>query len=150
MVYSLTYRPMCINEGCNTPAAYGKTNQSGGKRYRPFCSACHDADYGRRPYKPGVKPFKKRRCNNEDGKLGFLCPTDFSKIPPWAKGVTQIDHIDGDRNNWAKENIQELCCSCHPIKTGMYGDTKGNPRSHIIPATTNFDRFFPSEGSISF
>lgn len=151
MVYNPNVRPICINYGCNTPAANAGSNKSGGKRYRSFCAACHDAEYGRRPYKPGVKPFKKKICSNKDSRLGFPCATDFSKIPTWAKGITDIDHIDGDRNNWSKENLQELCCTCHRIKGVMRGDHKGNPRSHLPPPTAPFfNKFFNEEVSLAF
>jgi len=34
----------------------------------------------------------------------------------------EIDHIDGNKKNNAKENLQILCANCHTLKTYLSGD----------------------------
>jgi hypothetical protein len=109
-------RPVCINHGCNQPVTYSNLSQQGIPRYRVHCSHCQGASYGRHAHKFGVTPYRTGRCSNHDGHLGFPCATDFELIPNWAKGTTEVDHKDGDRNNNAPNNLQELCKICHRIK----------------------------------
>jgi hypothetical protein len=114
--------PICINYGCGSPRA--KLNE---KRYRPVCGHCHHAGYGKHPLKEGVTPFKTGICSNKDGHLGFPCPTNYKKAK-WAKGITQLDHIDGNRHNNEPENFQELCPMCHHYKGRLEGDFKRQPK----------------------
>jgi 5-methylcytosine-specific restriction endonuclease McrA len=121
--------PICINHGCNKPCTYskrtGKVGEAVNVRYRPFCDPCYRAGRGLQPYAHGVTPWKKNVCANADGKLlGFMCPTDFTKIPEKFRlsGIIEIDHIDGDHLNNKLENLQELCKVCHHIKTQQCGD----------------------------
>ncbi len=106
--------PTCINLGCGRPCA------TDGKRFRPVCSACHRHGGAR----PGVLAFKKHRCDNVDGRLGFTCFVDWSKVPSWFR-ITQLDHKDGNHLNNTPENVQELCNNCHGVKTLSQGDHKG-------------------------
>ena len=120
MCYGLdkTKRPKCINYGCD------KLVMNGGKRWRPHCSRCHKANYDSNlSLKEGVVSFKTGFCSNQDGHLGFECPMDYEKAP-WAVGLTQIDHIDGDLYNNVPENCDELCDTCHKQKGKLAGDFK--------------------------
>lgn len=117
-------RPLCVNTGCGKPAAAnGKVN--GVTKYRVHCSSCQKASYGARPHAVGVTPFKTGRCSNRDGHLGFTCLIKWSKVPKWAKGMTEIDHKDGNRLNQKHSNLEELCPMCHKLKGQLNGDTNG-------------------------
>jgi hypothetical protein len=142
-------RPICINHGCNEPVAYSRQNYDGSYRWRPHCSHCQAASYGKWPHRPKVNPFKKGKCSNQKGHLGFVCPTRFKLLPPNAKGITEIDHIDGDHTNNDPSNLQELCVICHKIKGQLAGDfdrtkkaskIKGYSGRHVKPST--FFSFF--------
>ena len=129
-------RPTCINYGCNKPVT-----ESGGGRPRPHCSNCHKAGFGYvqrrkmadgsiKSYPPtqlaeGVTPFKTGKCSNQKhgqkGHLGFPCPMNYEKAP-WAIGLTELDHIDGDHTNNIPKNIQEVCNPCHVEKGRLNGD----------------------------
>jgi hypothetical protein len=114
-------RPTCVNHGCNKPV------HNSGKRYRPLCYHCHTAGYKNTPLKAGVTAFRTGKCNNQDGRLGFTCPIDYSKTD-WVFGITQIDHIDGNHLNNTFENCQELCDLCHKEKGRRSGDFKNQNR----------------------
>ena len=129
-------RPICINHGCTKYCT-----QSDKGRYRPTCSRCHfaaggwtqkrrrkmkDGSYKKYTYPPmqfaeGVTPFKTGKCCNQDGHLGFPCPMDYEKAP-WAIGITELDHKDGDHTNNTPENVQEVCAPCHLEKGKRNGD----------------------------
>ena len=63
-----------------------------------------------------MTPYKTGSCVNSDSRLGFPCPTRFELLPTWATGTTEVDHINGDRNNNNPDNLQELCPLCHQLK----------------------------------
>ena len=54
-VLQMPKRPICINHGCNTPVATvsGKVTDAN-PRWRVYCTACSIANWGGKPYKPGV------------------------------------------------------------------------------------------------
>lgn len=108
-------RPTCLNHGC-----YNLVTTSG-KRWRPFCSSCHIAGYKNIKLRDGVKHYKTGMCSNQDSRLGFACPIDYTKAS-WAIGQTQIDHINGDHLNNTPENCMELCDMCHTHKGKLNGD----------------------------
>ena len=112
------FRPKCVNHGCDKPVAHS------GTRYRPVCGHCHSAGYGAHDYAFGVLPFRTGKCSNDDGHLGFVCPTDYKKAP-WAVSVTDIDHIDGNHLNNKLSNLDELCPMCHKHKSKLNGDHVG-------------------------
>lgn len=113
-------RPKCVNYGCGKPAM-----SNGPSKWRVHCSHCQKASFGAHPHAEGVTPFKTGKCSNTDGRLGFKCLIKWSKVPKWAKGMTEIDHKDGDRLNQVHSNLQELCPICHKLKGQMNGDTNG-------------------------
>lgn len=110
-------RPICLNPGC------GRYVTHCGRRWRPFCISCHIAGYKKTPLPAGVTPFKTGKCRNSDGHLGFVCGWDYEKSP-WAIGLTQVDHKDGNHLNNTPENGDELCDPCHTMKGIMQGDYK--------------------------
>lgn len=117
-------RPKCINYNCNRPAARNGVSAKGRVRYRVHCTGCQAASYGKRPLKEGIVPFKTGVCSNKDGKLGFVCITDWSKVTPDLKGVTEVDHINGNNSDNSPSNLQELCVHCHKRKSQLSGDYK--------------------------
>jgi len=116
-------RPICINEGCGSPVipTKGKVTDPN-PRWRVHCGDCQKASYGAKPHKHGVTPFKTGKCSNIDGHLGFECSIKWSKVPDWAKGMTEVDHRDGNPNNNARSNLDELCPICHKLKGQINGD----------------------------
>ena len=117
-------RPTCVNHGCNKPVA------SDGKRWRIHCGHCQGASYGRNPHAAGVTPLKTGICSNIDGHLGFPCVIDWKKVPEFAKGMTEIDHIDGNHLNNSISNLKELCPICHKLKGQRAGDFKRGRYTH--------------------
>ena len=55
----------------------------------------------------------------------------WTKVPDWAKGMTEIDHIDGDCTNNDHSNLDELCPMCHKLKGQMAGDYNNTKRQGI-------------------
>jgi len=146
-------RPVCINHGCYEPVTYSHKDANGNPRWRIHCSHCQAASYGRWPHRPGVTPFKQGICANHDGHLGFSCITRLADAPEWAKGLTEIDHIDGDYANNDPENLKELCVMCHKLKgqsNGDYDNTKRNAlkvkvnrkKSNVQATYEAFERIF--------
>lgn len=134
-------RPVCINHGCNSPVVpmRGKVTDSN-PRWRVHCGDCQKASYGGKAHKPGVTPFKTGKCSNVDGHLGFDCMIEWTKVPEWAKGMTEVDHRDGNPNNNHIDNLNELCPICHKLKGQLLGDFN-NTRGKSSSKKTYFNTF---------
>jgi hypothetical protein len=94
-------------------------------KWKAVCSSCAQASYGgcnNRKYSKGVTPFITGICENIDGHLGWICFTNWDLVPDDYKGVTEIDHKDGDSSNNELWNLQELCIHCHSYKGQQAGD----------------------------
>lgn len=122
----LNFRPKCINHGCTKPVTYSGWDQQGNKRWRIHCTHCQKASYGGQAHAPGVTPFKTGRCSNVDSHLGFKCATNWKLIPEWAKGMTEVDHKNGNHMDNRPSNLDELCVHCHKIKGQLSGDYRGH------------------------
>lgn len=120
----LEFRPKCINHGCSKPVAYMCKDEQGNKRWRVHCGHCQKASYGAWPHAAGVTPFKTGRCSNTDSHLGFACAINYRKAP-WAVGMTEVDHKNGDRTDNRVRNLDELCPMCHKRKSRLAGDYNG-------------------------
>ena len=120
----LAFRPKCINHGCNKPVTFSHKDEQGNKRWRVHCSHCQAASYGKWPHSPGITPFKTGRCSNSDSHLGFACAINYNKAP-WAKGMTEVDHKNGDCTDNRVKNLDELCPMCHRLKGRLAGDFNG-------------------------
>jgi hypothetical protein len=128
-------RPICINHGCNSGVMPMKGSiHDDNPRWRVHCGHCQAASYGKWPHREGVTPFKTGKCSNADGHLGFNCSINWKKIPSWAKGMTEVDHIDGNCTNNKLKNLDELCPICHKLKGQQSGDF--NNTRHRSPRTT--------------
>jgi len=121
-------RPQCANIGCFKLVTVAAYYSNGTAKWRPVCGHCSQAQTGKWPYAFGVIPFKQNKCSNEDGRLGFKCCTNF-KLLPEGVFITETDHIDGDDSNNDPDNLQELCVTCHKVKTQMAGDLIPNSRN---------------------
>jgi hypothetical protein len=121
-VLSMPKRPVCINHGCNTPVlpSAGKISDPN-PRWRVHCGPCIKANYGAQEHRAGVTPFKSGRCSNQDEHLGFKCVVDYKKTP-WAQGMTEVDHKNGDHTDNRIKNLDELCPMCHKHKGQLSGD----------------------------
>lgn len=49
-----------------------------------------------------------------------------------GKGQAHVDHVDGDPNNNAPENLRTLCVSCHSRKTASEDGGFGNAERVLI------------------
>ena len=115
-------RPICVNHGCYEEVTYSHKDSQGNPRWRIHCSHCQAASYGKWPHRAGVRPYKTGKCTNVDGHLGFTCMVKWTKVPDWAKGMTEVDHIDGNCTNNHPDNLDELCPICHKLKGQQSGD----------------------------
>lgn len=114
-----TFRPKCINEGCNNPVALfrGLVSDPKGRELRTVCSECHKASYGLKPLRPGITQHKKTYCENYDSHLGFDCTSTIH-----YSGVLELDHIDGNHSNNIPSNVRTLCKICHSYKSYLNND----------------------------
>jgi len=121
-----TFRPICVNHGCDSPVATmsGKITDHN-PRWRVHCGHCQAASYGKWPHRPGVTPLKTGKCSNVDGHLGFKCMIKWSKVPKWAKGMTEVDHKNSRNTDNCNSNLDELCPICHKLKGQLAGDFNG-------------------------
>ena len=109
--------PICSNKGCTNNVIVRDW------KYYSFKHMCGDCSrrirLGLEP-KDGVTFFKKKYCENKDGRFGFVCPVreDFN----FPSSVLHGDHIDGDHQNNIPENLQTVCAICHHMKGMKSGD----------------------------
>jgi len=118
-------RPTCVNIGCNKPVSVKRGTIDNPTGWRVHCAHCQGASYGRNLHAAGVTPYKTGRCSNSDSHLGFACATNYKKAP-WAVGITEIDHKNGNHTDNRLKNLDELCPMCHKYKGRLSGDFTGN------------------------
>jgi hypothetical protein len=126
---------------------YSHKDEQGNRRWRIHCGHCQSASWGKFAHAVGVTPYKTGKCTNTDGHLGFDCMIKWTKVPEWAKGMTEIDHIDGDYTNNHPDNLDELCPICHKLKGQLNGDFNGtrhqSPASKkTVSASSKFEELF--------
>jgi hypothetical protein len=63
--------------------------------------------------------YRKKYCENIDGRLGFTCTSEII-----ISAQLHVDHIDGVHDNNNEENCQTLCSNCHIFKTYICQDHK--------------------------
>jgi len=89
----------------------------------------------RHPY----RKYRKDYCENNDGRLGFVCTTVFPHedelnalgIEYGAAPHFDVDHIDGNPRNNDPKNLQTLCKCCHSIKGLINQDYKSAGRKTL-------------------
>lgn len=80
-------------------------------------------------YHPYLR-FRKTYCENQDGRLGFVCNTvlptqamiDAAGLDWTPIQFLEVDHINGNHTNNDPKNLQTLCKCCHMIKGAQNGD----------------------------
>lgn len=127
-------RPVCINHGCDKPVAFNHRSATGHRTLRSVCSTCHVTGYGKAnkngeigKYPTGVISFKKTYCENNDGRLGYMCTATIM-----GTHQLELDHIDGNHINNFPHNVQTLCKNCHSHKSGLFGDHKKNKETNQL------------------
>ena len=109
--------PTCVNQGCNNNVIVRDWKYYS---FKHVCSNCKSQQQKGLPMRPGDRSYKKRYCQNKDGRLGFVCPV--SNEFQFPNNVLHGDHIDGDHENNNPQNLQTLCSICHHIKGHKSGD----------------------------
>ncbi len=109
--------PTCANKGCeNNVVVRDWKNYS----FKHICSDCKSREQKGRDPREGVTFYKKKYCENIDGRFGFVCPVKEGwKFP---NSVLHGDHIDGDHENNNPNNLQTVCSICHHMKGMESGD----------------------------
>ena len=100
-------RPICII--CNTnQCRLNGISKKGFIKYKKYCGSCHKTIYNLKDSgrNLGYRINKKDKCES----CGFI---------PKHKCQLDVDHIDGDKHNNEKSNLQTLCANCHRLKTHL-------------------------------
>ena len=110
-----TNRPVCTVPQCHGLAMVNNVYVSlktGHAKflYRKVCGSHHKATF--HPY----HKHRKTYCENQDGRLGFVCgwKRKFTHL-----GMLEVDHIHGRTGKYPHRpsNLQTLCSNCHKYKT---------------------------------
>lgn len=99
------HKRKCTVSGCNriaqnTGHVSTKTNLL---QRRRVCQYHHDLTLNN---KNRYKKFKKDHCENDDGRLGFICPGMPSDL--------SVIHLDHNPHNNAATNLMTVCFYCKP------------------------------------
>lgn len=114
----------------------GKMKKNGTTRWRTWdgkfeCKLCQVSRINTTSEKGyptmNYQHHKINYCENKDGRLGFVCPSDmlynFTLFGNFS--FLDGDHIDEDHGNEDGQNIQTLChAPCHLIKSQFSTDTQ--------------------------
>jgi 5-methylcytosine-specific restriction endonuclease McrA len=96
--------PMTKSEAC-AKARASKTT---------FKNQWTDVDWSKVPFEKLTNPKRKRRRVLEEAK--FTCERcGFNQTRPDGQSVIQVDHIDGNNRNWARNNLRAWCPNCHAV-----------------------------------
>ena len=103
---------LCFICGRNPVAVSGRTS-SGKLRFKRRCEACIKRSRAIRlnGFRLAILKHKKAYCEECGFVAQHACQLD-------------VDHVDGNRENAASENLRTLCANCHRLKTHRNGDHK--------------------------
>lgn len=100
-----------VCELCNRyPCMLKGHYKDGSPRYSGHCHSCHIRKYwgNSRNLKLYSKVLDIALAKNKCVMCGFI---------PEHSCQMDIDHIDGNRDNYARDNLQVICSNCHRLKT---------------------------------
>ena len=98
----MKHRPLC--RLCGRNPVKKKTGKRGGPgKFKTICGTCDNN-------KRGYRVHRKETCE----RCGFV---------PEHQCQLHVDHIDGNHDNDAVENLQTLCANCHALKTILNKDS---------------------------
>lgn len=120
-------KPECINPGCTKDVAWRE------KKYWSMKSECSRCMSARKKNKliEGVTIWKKKYCENIDGRHGFKCPVDGNEWAHYSESL-DLNHKDGNHDNNIPENVETLCKLCHgrhSREDGEWNSNKGSRRN---------------------
>lgn len=99
----------CLLFKCNN------TFKSDSQKNKKYCSR-RCKEYAKR--EKNIKKFGwKRYATSKKGNFCERC-----NLIPEHNCQLEVDHIDGNRLNNCKENLQTLCANCHRLKTFLNED----------------------------
>lgn len=105
-------RPVC--EECSTciTARHCNMKRHGKVTYGKLCTGClHFKNHGKR------HPFHKHQKYSRPWVEFKKSSCESCKFVPEHSCQLDVDHIDGDKKNNSRENLQTLCANCHRLKT---------------------------------
>ena len=65
-----------------------------------------------KPFEEWPKPLIKKQLFLEIGNKCQICGYEYTD-PETGKGPYQIHHIDGNKRNWKRTNVEIRCLNCH-------------------------------------
>jgi len=106
------------------------------KWFRDQCWKCRGEKYKETSNSPEKTAAKYARWNSK-ARLGGI--TAEQKLQPCKRCgfipedscQIDVDHIDGNHENNASENLQILCVNCHRIKTKAFCDRGAKKNAHV-------------------
>lgn len=119
---------ICETEGCTNLGRNVGKNKDGSIRRANICEMHFGIKYQKNGWQ--YKVFRKKYCENTDGRLGFKCTTTITDLLP-TEFQLDADHIDGNPSNNVEENIQTLCKACHAVKTHLNKDYLSDGRKAL-------------------
>lgn len=97
------WAPQCAVPDCIELVGYHNKGDNNSYKFK-MCCETH-----RTSKKHIVDNWKlKQGCNNVDARYGFKCTSNITH-----PSQLDVNHIDGNRYNNSKENLEILCKVCH-------------------------------------
>lgn len=110
-------KPKCIVDGCHHPGQHtGNYRKDGSPCYRAKCHLHHWLEFN---MEGAYRLFKKKGCENVDGRLGYICTTSI--VDPCQ---LDVDHVNNNHQDNREINLDTLCSCCHNYKTKYFSKYK--------------------------